>query len=101
MSLISPQCDNKVVLNLESYAAVKNTAPEYGREQFRAMRQARFFSVCLRSSIVEVGVAYVTVFNSSATWAATSRLRGVQLAHAGYFRVSIIHPTLTCGPQDL
>ena len=38
---------------------------------------------------------YVTVFNSSATWAATFRLRGYTYVHAGYFRVSIIHRTLT------
>ena len=50
------------------------------------------FSIFLRSSIR--GVAYVTVFNSSATWVATFRLRGVQV-HAGYFRVSKIHRTLT------
>ena len=37
---------------------------------------------------------YATVFNFSAAWAATFRLRGV-LGYAGYFRVSIIHRTLT------
>ena len=33
----------------------------------------------------------MAVFNTSATWAATFRLR----VHADYFRVSVIHRTLT------
>ena len=48
-------------------------------------------SFFLRSSI---GVAYVTVFNSSTTWAATFCLRGCMLV-IFVFPVSIIHRTLT------
>ena len=51
-----------------------------------------------RSSIG--GVAYVIVVNSSATWAATFRLREYKRI-AGYFRVSIIHRTLTCTTGSL
>ena len=36
----------------------------------------------------------MAVFNSFATWAATFRLPGLKM-HAGYFRVFIIHRTLT------
>ena len=44
-----------------------------------------FFSFFLRSSIG--GVAYVTVFNSPATWAATFRLRGCTTDEYGIFNV--------------
>ena len=59
-----------------------------------------FFILFSVSSIGLGGVAYVTVFNSSATWAATFRLSGVQV-HAGYFHVSIIHNTLTWTTRSL